>query len=362
MGDVAKENEKSMFDDVGDSISGMFSSTSDAITENKIVKDTGEIISNTASSVKNTLSSVSVQDTRDVIMESLSDSTSVLFLIIILLVISLIIGYIIYYIVTDSVLYQSKLMINGTDVPLFCNKLTKHDILQKLENGNGQKRSYAFWIYIFNAPDQSIIRHIAHISDEESTEKHQNVKNSSPYIVLNPTDGYNNIGVRIPFKDGGDDYSAAGGEAFDHSEVHTNTATASYFQIEYVPVQRWVHIAFVISDIAGGSITTYIDGNLNKVILNDGKTPLANLDKIHNFKLDHKGVLCVGGNSDATTYPIGFEGLLSKFTMWNYDINKNDVYKDYRAGPLNGILASMGIGAYGLRNPIYKLEAANVQE
>jgi hypothetical protein len=47
--------------------------------------------------------------------------------------------------------------------------------------------------------------------------------------------------------------------------------------------------------------------------------------------------------------------------MWNYDINKNDVYKDYRAGPLNGILASLGIGAYGLRNPIYKLEAANVQ-
>ena len=37
------------------------------------------------------------------------------------------------------------------------------------------------------------------------------------------------------------------------------------------------------------------------------------------------------------------------------------MYKEYHNGPINGILASLGIGAYGLRNPVYKLKAANVE-
>jgi len=36
-------------------------------------------------------------------------------------------------------------------------------------------------------------------------------------------------------------------------------------------------------------------------------------------------------------------------------LNKNDIYKEYNKGPLNGLLASIGISNYGLRNPIYKL-------
>jgi hypothetical protein len=51
----------------------------------------------------------------------------------------------------------------------------------------------------------------------------------------------------------------------------------------------------------------------------------------------------------------GFSGLISKFVIYNYDLNKNDVYKEYNKGPLGGLLSSIGIPNYGLRNPIYKI-------
>lgn len=360
MGDV-KEKDEGMFDEIGDSISDMFSGTSDAITDNKIVKDTGAVINNTAASVKNALSSVSIQDTKDALMDTLSDSTSVLFLIIILLVISLIIGYIIYYIITDTVLYQTKVLVTGTDVPLFCNKISKLPIQQKLDSGNGQKRAYAFWLYIFNAPDQSSIRHIAHISKTNDDDNITKVDKASPYIILNANNGYNNIGVRIPYNNVSTIFNQT-----NHNNITQLKIDCSYFEFKYVPVQRWVHIAFVISDIAGGSVTTYVDGNLNEVLTKSNRNDKGHsidFDKLHDLSMNHEGVLCVGGKTIGSgDGPDGFEGLFSKFTMWNYDINKNDVYKDYRAGPLNGILASLGIGAYGLRNPIYKLDAAHVED
>ena len=94
-------------------------------------------------------------------------------------------------------------------------------------------------------------------------------------------------------------------------------------------------------------------------IINDTFSDLR-LDKLN---LNCEGSLIVGGGGPESgdSAPFGFSGLLSKFTIFNYDLNKNDMYKEYHNGPINGILASLGIGAYGLRNPVYKLKAANVE-
>jgi len=122
--------------------------------------------------------------------------------------------------------------------------------------------------------------------------------------------------------------------------------------IKYVPIQRWVYIVIVVSDVNGGYVYTYIDGELAEV-------ERASVSKLTLHELDFEtraGSLFVGGSSsNSTINATGFSGLISKFTIYNYDLNKNDIYREYNKGPLNGLLTSMGIVSYGLRNPVYKL-------
>ena len=134
--------------------------------------------------------------------------------------------------------------------------------------------------------------------------------------------------------------------------------------IEYVPIQRWVHIGIVINDYGtstGGSIATYVDGDLVG-IAGHGETLRGlgeDLDGVHkyditNLDLDKDDNLIVGGENNEDTTP-GFAGLLCKFTMFNYDLNDRDIHNDYNEGPIDNFMAKLGLGAYGVRNPIYKL-------
>jgi hypothetical protein len=356
MVDVVPQNtNKDVLNNVGDSVSSAFSNASEVATNNKIVQNTSAAVSSAASSVTNAVSNISIQETKDAIVETLSDNTSVLFLLIVLLVIASVVGYIIYYIITDTVLYQQKILIPGSDVPLFCNQLTELPFKQKLESGNGKKRSYCFWIYIFNINSGSgRYRHVAHISNNDNN-KH--ITNASPHIILDKDK--NTLHIRFALNNNSEPYWTRT-EDYSESSINdylSNEGIATGFSINYVPIQRWVHVGFVINDIGGGSITTYIDGNYYETL--DRKKGMLGTLRLDKLNLDSKGTLLVGGQGSGSPY--GFSGLLSKFTMFNYDLNKNDMYKEYRAGPINGMLASLGIGAYGLRNPIYKLKAADVE-
>ena len=356
MADVVPQNtNKDVLDNIGDSVSSAFSNVSEVATNNKIVQNTGEAVSSAASSLTNAVSNISVQETKDAIVETLSDNNSVLLLVIVLFVIAAIVGYIIYYIITDAVLYQQKILIPGSDVPLFCNQLTELPFKQKLESGNGKKRSYCFWIYIFNINSGAgRYRHVAHISNSDNNKL---IANASPHIILDKDK--NTLHIRFALNNS-EPYWATSSEDYTESSTKnylTHDGIATGFSINYIPIQRWVHVGFVINDIGGGSITTYIDGNFYETI--DRKSGLDGSLRLDKLNLDSQGTLIVGGQG--TGRPYGFSGLLSKFTMFNYDLNKNDMYKEYRAGPINGMLASLGIGAYGLRNPIYKLKAANVE-
>lgn len=355
MGDVPRNNEKGMFDKLGDSVSNMFSFAKETIIDNKIVKDTSNAATSAAGSVANTISNISVSDMRDSVYTTLSHNTSILFLIILLVILAVIIGYIIYNIVTDSVLYQTKILIPGTEAPIFCNKLTTYKFSQKLENGNGNKRTYSFWIYIFKiTPNIGGYKHVAHITSEENVKI---VKNATPYIILN--DVTNSLHVRFAPKESDNLVTNIINKSNDDKFETTDgpPVVQTGFKIEYVPLQRWVHIAIVVNDISGGSISMYVDSLLDKVY-DKNNTPHLDISKL-NF--DSKDTLVVGGESATVDTIGGFEGLLSKFTMFNYDLNKNDIYKLYKEGPVNTFMTSLGIGAYGLRNPIYKLEAASVE-
>lgn len=296
---------------------------------------------------------VSIDNAKAAITNMLSFNENIFYLIIFLVIITIIVGYTLYYIITDNVLYQQKVEVSGTEVPIICNELSEFKINRNLSNSNGIKRSFGFWIYINDINKYSgNFRHIAHVGD-----KHEKIQNASPYIFL---DAYSNkIHVRFAPKDEAEKISPPILSADKLNNItdinkllkYENNEKSCGITIKYVPIQRWVHIVVVVSDANSGIVYTYVDGDLADV--EDNKT---NKLVLHELNFENTGNLYVGGSAlNSVVDTMGFSGLMSKFTLYNYDLNKNDIYKEYNKGPLNGLLTSMGIGSYGLRNPIYKL-------
>ena len=106
-------------------------------------------------------------------------------------------------------------------------------------------------------------------------------------------------------------------------------------------------------------IYAYVDGDLVSTTstrekdryLGDTEDTRKDLTKIN---INNSGIINVGGELNDTQGP-GFSGLVSKISTFNYELNQRDVYNDYYWGPIGNILARIGLGMYGVRNPIYKL-------
>jgi hypothetical protein len=297
-----------------------------------------------------------VNNIKDAFANITSTNDSVLYLIIIVFLVAVIVAYFLYYVITDSILYQQKIDVEGTDVPIICNELSEFKIAKSLPNSNGIKRSYGFWIYINDIDKYSgAYRHIAHLGGNQSPGQ---IKDACPYIFLDKNN--NSIHVRFAPKVDGLAITNRLSEYTNSMETDLFAYTKDTVRsncgitIKYVPIQRWVHIVIVVSDVNGGIVYTYIDGELTDQTV--AKTSKIN---IHELGFENKvDTLFVGGSiSNTQVGASGFSGLLSKFSIYNYDLNKNDIYKEYSKGPLNGLLTSMGIVSYGLRNPIYKLSS-----
>lgn len=338
------------------SVADAFNKTIDTVKDN--VKDT---VNNLAPSVpvnnvtgpSNTVTTNTVESINNVkesITKALSTNENIFYLILILVAVAIITGYFLYYIITDNVLYQQKMEVSGMYEPIICNELSYFPIDKMLANSNGIKRTYSFWIYINDINKYSgSFRHIAHIGKD-----FKKIKDASPYIFLDhksnkihvrfaPKDELSNITENLTLNDLKDT---------EIDKLLRYGSDSCGITINYVPIQRWVHVVIVVSDVNGGLIYSYIDGELAEV----EKAKDAKI-KLHELNFENIGNLFVGGsitNSQVNT--TGFSGLISKFAIFNYDLNKNDVYKEYNKGPLNGLLASIGIPNYGIRNPIYKIE------
>lgn len=332
--DKVVENGKNVFSSIQDTASGTLQYGTEGISEN-------------------------IQYAKEKTSELLGNASAVLYGTLGLLVLSFIVGYGLYVLITDNVIYQQKILVTGTEIPIICNETSEFRITQQLSNSNGKRRSYSFWIYIndINKYKGDRYRHIAHIG-----ENHKSIVNASPYIVL---DKFSNK-IHVRFAPDGDaerpsTINNLSGRTLNDIEnkeslLLYNGNYSCGFTIEYVPIQRWVHIAFVLTDNNGGSIYIYVDGEL--IEIKEKKSDF--MFNISELKLENKGNLFVGGNvNDSLNGVTGFSGLISKFVIYNYDLNQNDIYKEYNNGPFNSLLTTLGIGAYGLRNPIYKLNSAS---
>ena len=320
-----------------------------------------EIFSNTLNSSSNAVSSI-----KSSVMSYDYFSNQSLFIgLFVVIVICIIIAYFLYKIITEKLFLNIKTVVSETNVPIVCTNLRKYKF-DISNTGNGDRRSYTFWIYIHDMnkyPDQ-----YKNVWCIRGTEADTSINNASPFIFLDKRE--NKLYVRFAPKINSTTGSS-GSSDNDFTALSSITdATLQRFMkrgitIPYIPLQRWVHVAIVCNaNSYRSSINAYIDGDLVNVI-NHGEQDkhitvpagATRLNKeLNDIDINKSGYVHIGGNV-AETSGVGFSGLVSKITSFNHDINPKDIYYEYYKGPVNSFFAALGIGNYGIRNPIYKIES-----
>lgn len=254
-----------------------------------------------------------------------------------------IVAYVLYWAINKVAVSRKFVIISKTSAPVPGTVLTKIPGVQSPPATNGKRASITFWLYINDIEKFSgSRRHVFHIGDED-------MFSASPLVYFSSTT--NKLHVLFnPINDAD----------VPKDSTRLEYLTSKYgITVDYVPIQRWVHVAIVVNEtVNGGIITAYLDSELVKVVTtgkpNEVEGTSNSLASIQNLKLDKSGSLFVGGSTNDDSGP-GFSGLISKVALYNYDMNVADIYQDYRTGPIDNLLAKLGLPAYGLQSPIYRI-------
>lgn len=268
-----------------------------------------------------------------------------LFIVIILCILTI---YFLYTMIGRFLFLKVSSTVNETTVPVLCNKLSQFES-KFPESGNGRRRSYSFWIYIYDiAKNAGNYRTIAAVSNDKeySSTSSKCYRNASPHIFLDKTNNKIYCHFNNP------DISQNINYFSDVNENNIYEYMKSGIEINYVPVQRWVHIAIVVnSDSFTTNMYAYVDADL----VNSDRDGGSNNKAYNKIDLSQINYLYTGGDISYTKNGPGFSGLITNFSSYNYELNQNDIANIYQQGPVNGFLAYLGLGLYGIRNPIYKL-------
>jgi len=262
-----------------------------------------------------------------------------------------IIAYVLYTIITTKLFLNVKQIADETKVPVLCTERKK--ITYKFDKtGNGERRSYTFWIYIHDMnkyKDQ--YKNVFSISGDDKSIK---LDSASPFIFLDDTN--NRMYVRFASTKENIDT-----KNYDYTSITDTTLKDIMKQgivVPYVPLQRWVHIAIVCNaNSYKNYLYAYVDGDLvNTTSTGETDKYIDRCTKdLKDIDLNVSGSLSIGGVASDLSEGPGFSGLVSKITTYNYELNQKDIYDDYYNGPVGGLLAKIGLGMFGIRSPIYKL-------
>lgn len=308
-----------------------------------------DMFKNTMATIKQKTEEVS-QDITQVAKKTLDFYTSktvVIAGLALVIILCVFVAYGLYYFISYSIFDHSKVIIAETKIPVLCNTSNKFSITAFNKTGNGKRRSYTFWIYINDMTRyKGGYKHVFHIGDQDD------LRRSSPVVFLDKDE--NKMYIRFG-SNSEDSFSRNITSLQNLTDHELSEFMQQGIELPYIPIQRWVHIAVVVNENSnGGTIVGYVDGDIAKIVTTNEISGNGHTFKIYNLNLDKMGELYVGGSIESINGP-GFSGLISKVTMFNYDLNDKDVYDNYNDGPLDGFLSALGLANYGLRSPIYKI-------
>ena len=314
-----------------------------AAAASSFASDIGDRASATTSAIRTKMSEVGARP------------ASILIGLIFVALIGFLIAYGLYWMINTVLLNKRKEMIAGTKNGVTASQYRRFDGAMVPKATNGKRLSFSFWIYINDINKfQGTFRHVFHRGDQEIGKSQEG--GPSPLVFLDP-DRNKMYVLLMPITLPAATKTVADGFAKDSDKYAYLTARYG-ITLDYIPLQRWVHVGVVVNENAsGGMIMGYIDGELVKSVTSGASTAIGTtpaVADITGLNLDKVGDVWVGGSPSETVGP-GFSGLVSKITFFNYDINAKDMYTDYLTGPIDSMMARLGLPAYGVRSPLYRL-------
>lgn len=280
-----------------------------------------------------------------------------------IVLIAFMVAIMLYYMISYSIASSKTYILPPSKMPMLCSQQTivGGDKIPKV--ANGKRMSITFWIFINDLNvNTGMIRRVFSRGSTPS------VETSSPFIAIN--DKLNKLHVAFSTTDtsqymlGGDNKgSTAVAAGVTPAQRMAFLSSVHGITIDYIPMQRWVHVGIVVNEeSSGGIIMAYIDGELVQTVTSSTKLPNVMLGsttiqnvklEMANFDFSNKGDVIVGGENTSDTP--GFAGLVSQIGFTNTDLNADDIYRMYIQGPINNILTKMGLSAYGVQSPIYRI-------
>jgi hypothetical protein len=279
----------------------------------------------------------------------------------VVVVLCVIIAYVLYKLIGENLFLNVKQVVEDTKIPVMCNEKKQFEF--KLEKGgNGERRSYTFWIYIHDLNKYgNMYKNVFNI---QSTTSEINPIKASPFVFLDKSN--NKMYIRFA-KNGTNDSTTPAGSIsgtftnYNNIEGQFMNFMKQGIVIPYIPLQRWVHIAIVFnSNSFKNHLYAYVDGTLvNSTSTGELDEHLGGTEEtrknLDNININISGTINIGGSATGNEGP-GFSGLVAKITTFNYELNVKDIYNDYYKGPMSGMLAAIGLGMYGIQSPIYKIK------
>lgn len=214
---------------------------------------------------------------------------------------------------------------------------------------NGQELAYSFWLYIHDYEPTGDYKLIFQRKDVDGDVSHVN-----PLVFMHKGTNRLYVALRTNQVKSVPGCGVKGSPACNVNDVMrtvAETGGAGWLVafVDYVPLQRWVHICFVLHD---GMLTLYTDGDLYTLTsVND--VALGNAANLRAVVQGSKGDVSVGSKTTTVNAHI------CRLRFFAYALTSRDVHSVYHAGPgSSSVLARIGLPSYGIRTPIYKISNA----
>lgn len=230
----------------------------------------------------------------------------------------------------------------------------------------GREFSYSFWLYVENftqdvdATNGKALHKMIFYRGAKDQMKNPIVlmdgQSNKLYIIVKTANS------SLSLTDNGKLYQIMDGNYYSNPGG-SGTNKHMIMSFDYIPLQRWVHVGFVIDN---KTITLYLDGEIYSVKTADEFKASRDLpvDDFNNpIPYDlvpdrTEGDIFIGKNAVFGGNK-SIDGYLSKLEFFNYALTASDMQKSYSSGPIKGgVLSSLGLSNYGFRAPVYKLSEA----
>lgn len=268
-------------------------------------------------------------------------------------------AYVLYWILTSGGKFKKQsFTVKATKTPV-----TGYDVHRVAADGIPsvtKRMSLSFWLYVNEFSDviktnSSVFRHVWHRGDVKSS-----AKLSSPLVMLESNKNANGLQtnkLHITFRSSDTENPLDKVSVPNTKELQYMVATRG-ITINYIPIKRWVHVSVVVNK-ESKNMRAYLDGEMVASIEGNATTTIDGISgtisrKVDLLDLNGTGDIYIGGKASSEA-GLGFSGLVSNIKYMNYDMASYEVYAEYKRGPVDNLLTKMGLPAYGLRPPVYKM-------